>query len=89
MDTPFTPRNAAKYAVKFVIAGKVAEVAEDVITDYTRLEEDTTVVNLTSSMVGWYVSDKLKPLTDKMVDKAADFIVEKREARKAKKDTAE
>lgn len=78
METPFTPRNVAKYAVKFIVAARVAQVAENTITDYTRFEEDDMIVDISSSVVGWYVSDKLKPYTDKMVDKTADFIAEKR-----------
>lgn len=83
--SPFTPRNAAKYIAKAIVHGKVASVTEDIIIDYSRFEEDDTIVDISSHLVGWYVSDKLKPLTDKMVDKTADFVVAKRDARKAKK----
>ena len=83
--TPFTARNAAKYAVKAAIAIKTARAAENVITDYSRFEKDDTIVNIGTGMVGWFVSDKLKPVTDKMVDKTFDFVAAKREARKAKK----
>lgn len=80
----FTLRNVAKYAVTAVIHGNVAKHTETAITDHTRFEEDDMIVDLSSHVVGWYVSHKLKPVTDKVVDKTADFIAAKREARKAK-----
>lgn len=85
----FTARNAAKYVVKAIVASKTAQVAEDVITDYTRFEEDDTVVDISSHLIGWYVSSKLQPITDKMVDKTADFIMAKRQEMKDKKETPE
>lgn len=79
METPdFTPRNAAKFVVKAIVAARTAKLAEDAITDYTRFEEDDMIVDISSSLIGWYVSDKVKPYTDKMVDKTADFIAAKR-----------
>jgi hypothetical protein len=86
MESPdFTPRNVAKFVVKAIVAGRAAQLAEDAITDYTRFEEDDMIVDISTSVIGWYVSDKLKPYTDKMVDKTADFIAAKR----GKKDTTE
>jgi hypothetical protein len=81
----FTLRNAAKYVAKAIIHFETASLAETAITDHTRFEEDDMIVDISSHLAGWYVSDKLKPVTDKMVDKTADFIAAKREARKAKK----
>jgi hypothetical protein len=85
----FTPRNAAKFVAKTLVATRAAKLTETAITDYTRFEEDDTVVNITSSLVGWYVADKLKPVTDRVVDKAADKIVAFRENRNAKKTPTE
>jgi hypothetical protein len=85
----FTPRNAAKYVVQAVVASKASKLAEGAITDYTRFEEDDTVVNISGHLVGWYVSGKLKPITDSMVDKTADYIVAKRAEMKSKKETSE
>lgn len=84
----FNPRNVAKFVAKTIVHGQVAAVAEDTIIDHTRFEEDDMLVNISSHVVGWYVADKLSPLTDRMVDKAADWIVARKE-RKAQKDTAE
>lgn len=85
----FTPRNVAKFVFKALVASKASNMAEDVITNHTQFEEGDTVVNISSGVIGWYVADKLKPYTDSMVDKTADFIVAKREARNAKKNNTE
>jgi hypothetical protein len=82
----FTARNVAKYVVKATIHFKTAQFTEEVITDHTRFEEDDLIVDLSGHLVGWYISDKLKPVTDKMVDKTADFVVAKRAAYKARRD---
>lgn len=81
----FTARNVAKYVVKAAVQAKVQTTARDTITDYTRFEEDDAVVKISSHLVAWYVSDKLKPYTDKAVDKTADFIAAKRQQMKDKK----
>jgi hypothetical protein len=86
MDIDFTPRNVAKYVAKSIVYLKVTQITEDAITDYTRFEEDDLVVRIVPKVVAWAVSDKLKPVTDKVVDKTADYIVAKREARASKKD---
>lgn len=85
MDIEFTPRNVVKYVVKAAVYARVTSLAEDAITDYTRFEEDDFVTKTGSRVIGWFVSDRAKPYTDKMVDKTADYIVAKREARNAKK----
>jgi hypothetical protein len=89
VDTPFTARNAAKFVVKAVVAAKTKQIAEDTIVEHTQFEDDDTIVEISSSLIGWYVSSKLQPLTDKMVDKTADFVAAKRAERAAKKETSE
>ncbi len=84
----FTPRNVAKFIVKTLVAGKVSAMTEDAITNYTHFEEDDTVVHIASGVVGWYISDKLKPYTDNMVDKTADWLVARKD-KKNQKDTTE
>jgi hypothetical protein len=84
-NTPFTARSAAKFVAKSIVAMKTAKLTENALTDYTSLEEDSMAVDIAGGVVGWYVSDKLKPVTDSIVDKTADFVTAKREARKAKK----
>lgn len=87
MYPDFTPRNVAKFVAKAIVAKKTQELAADAIADHSRFEKDDMIVDISSSLVGWYVSDKLQPVTDWTVDKAADFINEKREARRAAKKT--
>jgi hypothetical protein len=84
----FTARNASKYVVSAVVKLKVSRFTKDALTDYTSLEEDDNVVDIAGFLVGWYVSDKLRPITDTAVDKTADFVSAKRDAWKAKKDQA-
>lgn len=83
----FTFRNATKFVVKTLVASHVAQFTETAITDHTRFDEDDHVTNIGSSLVGWYVADKLKPVTDAIVDKTADKVTAFREARSAKKTT--
>lgn len=82
---PFTARTAAKFVAQAIVQRKATQITEDVLTDYTRFEEDDLIVDLGGNLVGWYVSDKLRPVTDKIVDRTSDFIANKREARKARK----
>lgn len=85
-DQPdFTPRNVAKYMVQATIQFRTAKLVKNAIVDHTNFEKDNTPVTLVSNVVGWGVSAKLKPHTDRMVDKTADFIADKREKRQAKK----
>lgn len=85
MSPEFTARNVMKYVATAAIHSAVAQQTENAITDHTRFEEDDIVVKIGSHVSGWYVSHKLRPVTDKMVDKTADFIAAKREARQARK----
>jgi len=86
----FSARNVVKYVVRAAVHGRVADITTTIITDHTRFEEDDTVVEITSHVVGWGVASRLQPYTDQMVDKVADFVNEKRAARAAKKtDTTE
>lgn len=85
-DSPdFTPRNVAKYAVQATIQLRVTKLAKDTITDHTQFDSGNPVVKISSHVIGWGVAAKLKPHTDKVVDKTADFVVDKREKRQAKK----
>jgi hypothetical protein len=82
----FIPRNIAKYVVTGAITMKVAQLTKDAMVDNTRFSEDDMIVKLGSGVVGWGAAAKLKPYTDKAVDKTADFVNKKREARKTKKE---
>jgi len=84
--TPVTPRLVAKKVAQALIAAQVARLTRTAISDYTRFDQDDIVVEVTSGTVGWLVSEQVAPVSDKIVDKASDFINTKREARKAKKE---
>lgn len=83
----FTPRNVAKYVVKAVIHTQVQQFAKDQISDHSRFDNDDMIVKIPSHLIAWYVSDKLKPYTDRVVDTTADFIAEKREDFKNRRNT--
>lgn len=86
MTTPaFTARNVSKFIAKSLVAAKTTQLTAETIADHTHYEKDDTIVELGSGVVGWYVSAKLSPITDAIVDKTADFVTAKREARQAKK----
>lgn len=89
MDIEFTPRNVVKYVVKTAVYLQVTKLTENALIDYTRFEEDDIVTRIVPKVVGWAVSDKLKPVTDTVVDKTADFVNAKREARKTNKNQTE
>lgn len=80
----FTPSNVAKYVVTAAIQYKVSSVTEDAIVDYTHFEEDDFIVGIGSHVVGWGVAYKLKPITDRMVDKTHKRIVAIKNKRKQK-----
>ena len=83
----FTPRNVAKFVVTCAIHGKVAQLSEDAITNYTQFEEDDKLIEFSGHLIGWFVSDRLKPHTDRMVDKTADWIVARKEKKNQKNTT--
>lgn len=85
----FTARTAAKYVAKSVVAIKTKQIAENTITDHTDFEKDDMIVRISTGLISGYVSSKLTPVTDAAVDKAADYIAAKREARAAKKNKTE
>ena len=87
MDPDSLAREVAKWLAKSLVAMKTTEVARDALTNYTNFDPDGKTVKLGSGAVGMVVSAKLSPVTDKMVDKTADFVTEKWKNRRSKKDT--
>jgi hypothetical protein len=83
-EPDFTPRNVAKWMVKATVQFKATKLVRNALVDYTEFESDDLVVKISSNVIGWGVSAKLQPVTDKLVDKTADFIVAKREEKKQK-----
>lgn len=88
MKEKFTARNATKFVVTAIVKKKAGDLAEDLLIDYTRFEEDDMIVDLSGTLVGWYIGDKVKPITDKVVDKTFDKIGALRAKRAAKKEAA-
>lgn len=86
MTTPaFTARNVTKWIAKSLVAAKTADLTADAIADHTQFNEDDLVVDLGSKVIGWYVSEKVEPVTDGIVDRTADFVTGLRTKRQAKK----
>lgn len=86
LESPaFTPRNVTKYVVNTGIKLTVASLTRNAIVDHTEFDEDDKIVNITAAVVGWGVSDLVKPQTDKIVDKVADKVAERRAQRADKK----
>ena len=84
-NMPFTPRNVTKFVAKAAVAGYTAKFTANTVSDHTRFEEDDTLVDIGSTVVGWYVSEKLKPITDKVVDVTFDFVATQRAKHQDKK----
>ena len=87
------PRNVAKWLLAATIDLTVTRVVANTADNYTRFDKDSIAVKLGAGAVGMVVAANLKPVTDQVVDKSADFIVEqrikfqaKRNAKKDKKD---
>jgi len=84
-NEPIT-RKLAKFLVISTISYKTTELAKSIADDYTQFEKDSLAVKLGSGAISLVVTSKLKPHTDKLVDKTADFIDAKRAERRTKKD---
>ena len=81
----FTPRNVAKFAAKSMVATIVAGGVKDVLIMQFPQTQYLKVAGLTGSIAGWYVSDKLQPYTDDIVDFVADeygTVMEKKRSKK-------
>lgn len=80
-----TPRTVAVYLIQGAISMKVTQMSRDAMVENTRFEKDDMIVKLGSGAIGMVAGGIAKPHTEKAVDKIADYIVAKREARNAKK----
>ena len=75
---PLTTRDVAKWLLNAAVAMKTSQLAADTVGDYTRFDKESLAIRLGTGAIGYVVARKLEPATDAMVDKTADFIVEKR-----------
>lgn len=82
---PFTPRNVTKFVIKSSVQFKTAALTRTAIAARTSLESNDLPVVVAGGVVGWYVSEKVSPVTDRAVDTTADFVISKRAHRRARK----
>lgn len=82
---PITPRIVAKKVVQAIVASQVSRLTAGAITNHTRFDKDDTIVEVGAGTIGWLVSEQVAPVTDKIVDKTANFINVKRAQRKERK----
>jgi hypothetical protein len=85
MESESLAIDVAKWLLNSAVAMKTAQLAADTVADYTRFEKDSLAVRLGSGAIGMVVARKLEPATDAIVDKTADFIVEKRNKFRSRK----
>ena len=85
MESESLALDVAKWLLNSAVAMKTAQLAADTVADYTRFEKDSLAVRLGSGAIGMVVARKLEPATDAIVDKTADFIVEKRNKFRSRK----
>jgi hypothetical protein len=85
-NTPlYLTRSVAKWVVVSIIDVKTTQLTADAIADHSKYDKDDLLVRVGAGAVGFVVSARLKPVTDKMVDKATDFAHEQWTKRKSKK----
>lgn len=85
MDNESIPRQVAKWVVISAIDVATTKSVANAADNYTRFQKNNMLVQLGSGAVGMIVCANLKPVTDKFVDKTADFIIIQRVKFQAKK----
>ena len=85
MDNDSIPRQVAKWAVISAIDVTTTRFVANTAENYTRFDKDNLLVRLGSGAIGMVVCANVKPVTDKFVDKTADFVSSKRAEFVAKK----
>jgi hypothetical protein len=87
MDRATLARDVTKWIVISIVDLKTTDVTANTISNDTRFDKDDLIVKLGSGAVGMVVAAHVKPVTDKMVDKSADFVIEQWRKRRPKKTT--
>jgi hypothetical protein len=85
MDKESLARDVAKWLLNSAVAMKSAQVAADAVDNFTSFDKDSLAVKLGTGGIGMVIGRKLEPVTDAIVDKTADFLVEKRNKFRTKK----
>lgn len=70
----FTTRNVAKFAAKSMVSAVVAGAVKDVLITRFPATEKLKTAALIGGIAGWYVSDKLEPSTDGIIDFTMDEV---------------
>lgn len=81
-------RVIAKWTAETIVAANVTAATQHALTEYTEIDTDSKPVEVGTGLFGWYVSQKLSPVTDAIVDRTADRVVAWKN-RKNQTDTAE
>jgi len=81
-----TPRDVAKWLLNAAVAMKTSDLAADTVASYTSFDKESLALRLGTGAIGMVVARKLEPATDAIVDKTADFLVEKRNQFRSKRD---
>lgn len=84
-QSTLTVRIVVKHVASSAIGMAASVFTVKTVDNYTGFEKDDFIVKLGAGVVGFVVATRTQPITDKAIDKTADFIITKREARKAKK----
>lgn len=80
-----TVRGVVKHVASSAVGMGTSVFTAKTVDNYTRFEKEDFIVKLGAGAVGFIVATKVTPYTDMAVDKTADFITAKYEARKTKK----
>jgi hypothetical protein len=70
----FTPTNVAKNVLTTVVALTANNLSTKAVEEYTEYDPNSKAVRIGTGLFGWYVSEKLSPVTDAIVDKTASRL---------------
>lgn len=86
---PLSVRTFAKHIASSAVGLGTSMLTVKAVDNYTSYDPNAFVVKLGAGAVGFVVGAKLQPITDAAVDKSADFIAAKRQARRDRKNESE
>lgn len=80
LSTPkFNKINVAKHVARHLVSVTVATVVARTLKDLAPSTEKLNVATLAGGLAGWYVADKLEPVTDKLVEDGFAKIAERKQ----------
>jgi hypothetical protein len=86
---PLSVRTFAKHIAQSAVGLGASTLTARAVDNYTPYDPNAFIVKLGAGAVGFIVASKLQPLTDAAVDKSADFVAAKRQARRDRKNESE